>query len=128
MGSEIMTNCTERDGADRRPPYATHLVRTYEDGIFNAKLPIVTTDPNLLEEQARRVMGNKPFGYIYGGAGEMSSVHTNHLAFRQWRIIPRVLKPCAPRDLRVKLFGDTYGKLFLQQIGRLDQRSYEEHH
>ncbi|PNP76156.1 hypothetical protein FNYG_10445 [Fusarium nygamai] len=72
------------------------------------KLPIVTTDPKLLEDQARRSMGNKPFGYIYGGAGQMSSVDANRLAFDQWRIIPLVLKPSSPRDLCVRLFGSTY--------------------
>jgi hypothetical protein len=93
----------------RSPSYASYIFQTYEDGIFNAKLPVVTTDPNLLEEQARKAMSQKGFVYIYGGAGNMSSVDANRLAFLQWRIIPRVLKPCAPRDLRVKIFGVTYG-------------------
>lgn len=110
-GLSSFTN-TGQDQPSARPPYASYIGKTYEDGIFNQKLPLVTTDPNFLEEQARQVMGNKAFGYIYGGAGEMSSVEANHLAFRQWRIVPRVLKPCFPSDLRVNLFGHTYGIVF----------------
>ncbi|KAF4988180.1 hypothetical protein FDECE_15156 [Fusarium decemcellulare] len=106
-----MISSSQNARGQKRPPYAFHIAKTYEDGIFNDKLPIVTTDPNLLEDQARQAMGNKPFGYIYGGAGEMSSVDENRLAFRRWKIVPRVLKPCAPRDLRVKLFGVIYGNI-----------------
>ena len=113
-----MISSSQHVRSQKRPPYASHISKTYEDGIFKDKLPIVTTDPNLLEEQARQVMGNKPFGYIYGGAGEMSSVDENRLAFRRWRIVPRVLKPCAPRDLRVKLFGATYGNISQLQSDR----------
>jgi hypothetical protein len=106
-----MINSRDNGGSEKRRPYASYIAETYENGIFNNKLPIVTTDPKLLEGQARRAMGNKPFGYIYGGAGQMSSVDANRLVFDQWRIIPRVLKPSSPRDLRVRLFGSTYGNI-----------------
>ncbi|KAF4509276.1 hypothetical protein G6O67_005549 [Ophiocordyceps sinensis] len=32
----------------------------------------------------------------------------NRLAFRQWKIVPRVLRPTSPRDLGVTLFGHKY--------------------
>ncbi|KAL6890798.1 FMN-dependent dehydrogenase [Trichoderma evansii] len=99
--------------SNRRQPYNYHISKMYEDGIFNRKLPIVTTDPSLLEEQARKAMGQKPFGYIYAGAGVMLSVEANRRAFDKWRIIPRYLKPSSPRDLTVKLFGEVYGSPLL---------------
>ncbi|KAL7904915.1 FMN-dependent dehydrogenase [Trichoderma velutinum] len=106
------------DSGDLRQPYGSHIAKMYEDGVFNEKLPIVTTDPNLLEEQAREAMGHKPFSYIYGGAGGMSAVEGNHRAFHQWRIIPRVLKPSSPRNLTVKLFGNVYDSpLLIAPIG-----------
>jgi hypothetical protein len=108
-----MINPSYGGQGDRSQPYGSHIAKLYEDGIFNEKLPIVTTDPNLLEEQAREAMGQKPFGYIYGGAGGMSAVEANRRAFQKWRIIPRVLKPSSPRNLTVKLFGDVYGKFVI---------------
>ncbi|KEZ41998.1 hypothetical protein SAPIO_CDS6390 [Scedosporium apiospermum] len=76
--------------------------------LLSNHLPIVTTDPNALEEQARGAMETKSFKYIYRGAGELSTMDANRLAFRQWRIIPRVLKPASPRDLTTELFCVKY--------------------
>ena len=53
-------------------------------------------------------MAPGPFNYIYGGAGEAATMEANRLAFRQWKIIPRVLRPTVPRDLSVELFGKKY--------------------
>ncbi|KAH8803715.1 FMN-dependent dehydrogenase [Xylogone sp. PMI_703] len=103
-----MVSLKAGDRGDFRPLYGSHIAKIYEDGVFDDKLPIVTTDPNLLEEQARQAMGHKSFSYIYGGAGGMSSVEANRDEFRQWRIAPRVLKPSSPRNLTVKLFDDAY--------------------
>lgn len=105
-----MINPRNGDHGDAHQSYGSHIAKVYEDGIFHKKLPVVTTDPNLLEEQAREAMGQKPFGYIYGGAGGMSAVEANRRAFQQWRIVPRVLKPSSPRNLTVKLFGEVYGR------------------
>lgn len=51
------------------------------------KLPVVTTDPNKLEEQARKYMGIRNFNYVSGGAGERATMDANRLAFRQWKVI-----------------------------------------
>lgn len=55
---------------------------------MNNKLPTVTTDPNTLEEQARKHMGARSFNYIAGGAGEKATMDANRLAFRQWKVCP----------------------------------------
>lgn len=88
-----MINPRNEGHSDRRQPYNYRISEMYEDGIFNEKLPIVTTDTNLLEEQARKTMGQKPFGNIYAGAGVMLSVEANRRVFNRWRIIPHYLKP-----------------------------------
>lgn len=49
------------------------------------KLPIVTTDPNRLEEQAKKYLGARSFNYVAGGAGEKATMDANRLAFRQWK-------------------------------------------
>ncbi|KAF6813958.1 FMN-dependent dehydrogenase [Colletotrichum sojae] len=89
-------------------PYASYAVSIYQNGIIAGQLPTVTTDPNGLQEQAKKAMGKDAFGYVFGGAGELSTMDANRLAFRQWKIVPRFLRPTNPRDLRTELFGVTY--------------------
>lgn len=88
--------------------YGQYQVELYMKGVLLEQPPDVTTNPNKLEEQARRAMFPGPFYYIYGGAGEGATMDANRLAFRQWKLIPRFLRPTMPRDLSVKLFGQTY--------------------
>lgn len=99
---------TDQDG-DGPQPYAAYLPTVVQKGLLAGELPIVTTNPNFLEEQAKKKMTRAGFEYIFGGAGESSTMDANRLAFRQWKIIPRVLKPTTPRDLSVTIFGHKYG-------------------
>ncbi|KAL9639970.1 MAG: hypothetical protein Q9164_000599 [Protoblastenia rupestris] len=85
--------------------YGAFQKEIYEDGILRNKLPTVTTDPNKLEEQARNHLGERSFNYVAGGAGERATMDANRLAFRQWKLIPRMLQPTTHRDLRTELFG-----------------------
>ena len=89
-------------------PYAAYLREVMQRGIMGDQLPVVTTNPNLLEEQAKKIMPKRGYDYIKGGAGESATMDSNRLAFRQWNIVPRVLKPTTPRDLSVTLFGTRY--------------------
>ena len=77
--------------------------------MLHQRLPTVTTDPNKLEEQAKSILKPTAYNYVAGGAGERATMDANRLAFRQWKMVPRMLRPTAPRDLTVKLFGETYG-------------------
>lgn len=95
---------------DGNLPYSSYAVSIYQNGIIAGQLPVVTTDPNGLEAQAKATMDRDSFGYVFGGAGEMSTMDANRLAFRQWRIVPRYLRPNSPRDLSVNLFGVKYGR------------------
>jgi lactate 2-monooxygenase len=94
---------------EQHPPYSQYLLDIYSNGLLRGKLPPVTTNPNLLEEEAKKAMEPDAFNYIFGGAGENSTMDANRLAFRQWKLIPRFLRLTRPRDLRVTLFGHTYG-------------------
>lgn len=60
---------------------------------MNNKLPTVTTDPNALEEQARKYMNLRSFNYVSGGAGEKATMDANRLAFRQWKVCFRFCPP-----------------------------------
>ncbi|KAL7798532.1 FMN-dependent dehydrogenase [Trichoderma ceciliae] len=89
-------------------PYAAYLQTVVRKGLLEGELPIVTTNPNWLEEEARQKMPKEGFDYIIGGAGESATMDANRLAFRQWKIVPRVLKPTTPRDLSVTIFGQKF--------------------
>lgn len=58
----------------------------YREGMISNQLPTVTTDPNKLEEQAKRYMTLRGFSFVSGGAGEKSTMAANRLAFRQWKV------------------------------------------
>ncbi|KAK2593903.1 hypothetical protein QQS21_008365 [Conoideocrella luteorostrata] len=93
---------------DEQVPYAQYLKSILEKGILMGAPPVVSTNPNSLEEQAKKIMPKKGWEYIKGGAGESSTMDANRLAFRQWKIVPRVLTPTTPRDLSTTLFGERY--------------------
>jgi lactate 2-monooxygenase len=69
----------------------------YRKGMDSNHLPIVTTDPNKLEEQAKSYMTLRSFNFVSGGAGEKSTMVANRLAFRQWK----VRKVCILVKLRI---------------------------
>lgn len=104
-----MTVAKDNGAAADGQPYANHLRQILEDGLRSGKTPVVTTNPVLLEQQAKSCMPEKGFNYIKGGAGEGVTMHANRLAFQQWKIVPRVLTPTTPRDLGTTIFGETYG-------------------
>lgn len=98
--------------AEAAPTYGQYQLQIYAQGIFGGQKPAITTDPNKLRAQAQKVMRPEAFWYIAGGAGEGATMDANRLAFRQWKIVPRMLRPTAPRDLTVELFGRTYRETF----------------
>lgn len=92
------------------PPYGEYKVDVYKQGILQGILPAATTDPNELRLQAKKAMRLDAYDFLAGAAGESASVDANRLAFHQWKIVPRMMRPTVPRDLSVTLFGEKYGK------------------
>jgi isopentenyl diphosphate isomerase/L-lactate dehydrogenase-like FMN-dependent dehydrogenase len=106
-----MSNPNDTDNSNAqegRPPYAHYQISIYARAILTGEQVPTTTDPAKLEEQARSTMPAQGFGYVFGGAGEQSTMAANRLAFRQWKLVPHFLRPTVPRDLKVTLFGKTY--------------------
>ena len=60
-----------------------------------------------LEEKAREKLTPGAYGYVAGGAGSEDTMRANLEAFRRWRIVPRMLRDIAVRDLSATLFGTT---------------------
>ncbi|RYP45846.1 hypothetical protein DL769_011434 [Monosporascus sp. CRB-8-3] len=90
-------------------PYAAYQTELYNGAIMHKQL-VITTDPNKLQEETKKVMKPETFNYIAGGAGGGSGMDANRLAFRQWKLIPRMLCPTSPRDPTVELFSEIYRK------------------
>jgi lactate 2-monooxygenase len=63
------------------------------------ELPPITTDLARLEDAAREALPPEAFGYVAGSAGSGATARANRRAFDRWRIVPRMLRDVAERDL-----------------------------
>ncbi|KAI3573655.1 FMN-dependent dehydrogenase [Fusarium oxysporum f. sp. albedinis] len=112
---------------EHRPPYHEYLFDIYKDQLLRGNGPVTTTDTNLLEEQAKKAMSPEGFNYVSGGASAGLTVDANRLAFRQWNLIPRMMRPTLPRDLRVNLFGETYeSPMLMAPVGVLSAYHHDK--
>ena len=88
--------------------YGAFQSEIYRRGMYENVMPTVTTDPNKLEEQARATMKRRSYNYVGGGAGERATMDANRLAFRTWKVIPRMLRDTTHRDLTTTILGKQY--------------------
>ncbi|KAL5339620.1 FMN-dependent dehydrogenase [Aspergillus crustosus] len=88
--------------------YGEYQTEIYGQGALLGLKPNVTTDPRFLEAQAKKVLSERSFNYVAGGAGEKATMDSNRLAFRQWKLIPKMLRKMDKQDLSVKIFGQEY--------------------
>ncbi len=83
--------------------------------------PRVPQSAEGLEQQAERAMSKEGFAYIAGGAGLETTLKANRAAFERVRIVPRMLRGPATRELGIELFGRTLpAPLLLAPIGVLE--------
>ncbi|WP_067458667.1 lactate 2-monooxygenase [Actinomadura macra] len=68
-------------------------------------LPALPTDLTKLEGLAEGVLSQQAFGYVAGAAGSEATARANRAAFDRWRIVPRMLRDVAERDLSVEVLG-----------------------
>ncbi|MBK8449739.1 MAG: alpha-hydroxy-acid oxidizing protein [Saprospiraceae bacterium] len=59
---------------------------------FNGVQPSISTNGNLLEEKARKILNKKAFGYIFAGAGSNQGIQNNLEAFKSYKIRSRILQ------------------------------------
>ncbi|OJJ85185.1 lactate 2-monooxygenase [Aspergillus glaucus CBS 516.65] len=98
--------------------YGSFQAEIYGQGATSGSLPIVTTDPRHLEDQACKALGARSFNYVAGGAGEKATMDSNRLAFRQWKIIPRMLRALDHENVSVNLFGqEHHNPLLMAPVG-----------
>lgn len=84
----------------------------YRDGLAGAR-PELPLHPDALEAHAREVMTPEGFAYVAGGAGREATMAANRAAFHDRRIVPRMARDVAVRDMSVTLFGRTLPQPFL---------------
>ncbi|KAJ5618887.1 oxidoreductase [Penicillium lagena] len=97
---------------------SSYQTEIYGKGALRSIPPSVTTDLRLLEEQAKKALGERSFKYVADGAGEKSTMDSNRLTFRQWKLIPRMTRSMDSQDVSVKLFGQKFDDpLIMAPIG-----------
>jgi lactate 2-monooxygenase len=76
----------------------------YALGLGGGK-PTVPVPMELLEQKAKEILSPRAYDYVAGGAGGEETMRANREAFYRWRIVPRMLRDVAKRDLSVELLG-----------------------
>lgn len=121
MAKQIIQN------AKHTANYGGYQDEIYSEGLHHRRFPAVTMDPNKLQAQAKALLAPGPFNYVAGGAGEKATMDANRLAFRQWKIVPRFLRPAAEKNLKVELFGKTYGLFSSMGFGKISLMLCQTH-
>ncbi|WP_312911593.1 alpha-hydroxy-acid oxidizing protein [Natronosalvus caseinilyticus] len=94
---------------DDGPTYGRErLTEIYTQGMLAGQPPSLPPSYEALEAAAEAELEPEAFGYVAGSAGAERTKAANRTAFEQWRIVPRMLRDVATRDLSVDLFGETY--------------------
>lgn len=85
--------------------FGDHQTAIYAQGMFLGQTPAITTDLAGLEARAAEVLEPAALGYVVPSAGGGSTARANVAAFERWRIVPRMLRDHARRDLATTVLG-----------------------
>lgn len=77
----------------------------YLEGTLQKRLPATPIDQQALERAAEAAMSPQAFAYVAGGAGRQATAAANLAAFERHRIVPRMMRDVASRDLAITLLG-----------------------
>ncbi|MCZ7416960.1 MULTISPECIES: lactate 2-monooxygenase [unclassified Streptomyces] len=93
--------------ANTPPPahFSDHQSLIYFNGAFLKERPALTTDLANLEVHAAEKLDGAALGYIVPSAGSGSTARANVAAFERWRVVPRMLRDHARRDLSATVLG-----------------------
>jgi lactate 2-monooxygenase len=85
-------------------PFGNFQSEIYLRGTTGERPPF-TTDLARLEDAAREAMTPEAFCYVAGSVGSGATARANRRAFDRWRIVPRMLRDVAERDLATSVLG-----------------------
>jgi lactate 2-monooxygenase len=99
------------------PDPADYYREIYLRGL-GGETPAIPVAVAELEERAREAMDPKAANYVWAGAGTEDTIDANAEAFRRRRIVPRMLRDVAARDLSTTVLGTAMpAPLLLAPIG-----------
>jgi len=99
------------------PDPADYYREIYLRGL-GGETPAIPVAVAELEQQARAAMDPKAANYVWAGAGTEDTIDANAEAFRRRRIVPRMLRDVAERDLSTTVLGTAMpAPLMLAPIG-----------
>lgn len=84
--------------------FADYYREIYAKG-FGGETPSIPLAVADLEDGAREAMDERGRSYVYAGAGSEDTMRENLAGFRRWRIVPRMLRDVAARDLSTTILG-----------------------
>ena len=87
------------------PQYFGYQSEIYLNGVVRGVEPKITTNLSKLEAQASSVLDRQAREHLLAGAGGGVAARANARAFRGWRIIPRMFRAHAERDLSTTVLG-----------------------
>src|SRR3954470_18878295 len=85
-------------------PFGTYQYEIYLQGLAG-ELPALPIGWDALERAAAEKLDEGARGYVFGGAGGEDTQRENVAALARWRIVPRMLRDVAARDLRTTVLG-----------------------
>jgi lactate 2-monooxygenase len=86
------------------PPFAAYQAEIFQRGMAGER-PAQPVALSALAQEVARTADPKATAYVLGGAGSEDTMRANEAAFRRWRIVPRMLRDVADRDLAVTVLG-----------------------
>jgi L-lactate dehydrogenase (cytochrome) len=99
------------------PDFADYYREIYARGL-GGETPAVPVAVAELEQRAMAAMDPKAANYVWAGAGTEDTIDANAAAFRERRIVPRMLRDVAARDLSTTVLGTAIpAPLLLAPIG-----------
>ena len=105
------------DGTHAEQFGVKQIREVYRRGMFDGETPEFPVSFETLREEASERMSWQAEAYIHGGAGTEETFERNK-KFSRWRIVPRMLRGVADRDLSVDVLGAEHAyPLMLTPLG-----------
>jgi lactate 2-monooxygenase len=97
--------------------FADYYREIYARGL-GGETPSIPVPVAELERLAAETMDERAANYVFAGAGGEGTMDANREAFNRWRVVPRMLRDVAERDLSTTLLGTAMpAPLLLAPIG-----------
>ena len=102
---------------DQPQQFADAQYEIYQQGLAG-KVPQLPITYRQMERRAKKLLSAGAYGYVAGGAGDETTMAANRRAFERWKIVPRVFRDVAVRDMRTEILGTPMpAPLMLAPIG-----------